>query len=128
MGNYRLSLGSELKLNGVHPQLINVVRRALTLTSHPFCVIEGVRSKERQQELFQQGKSHTLNSRHLTGHAVDLAPLIDGSIPWQSWQAFEVLAETIKQAAKLCHVSLVWGGDWAMRDGPHFELCRKEWP
>lgn len=125
---FRLSARSILNLQGVNPILMNVVHRALMLTTQPICVIEGVRNKARQLELYNQGKTQTLNSRHLTGHAVDLAPLVDGVIPWESWQAFEKLAGTMKQAAKLCQVSLIWGGDWIMRDGPHFELDRKEWP
>lgn len=128
MESHRLSVRSEDNLQGVHPQLVNVVRRALTLSPRPFCVTEGLRDKARQQALYLQGKSKTLNSRHLTGHAVDLAPLIDGVIPWQRWDEFAQLAQAMKQAAQACHVTVIWGGDWAMRDGPHFELCRKEWP
>ncbi|ECF7068848.1 M15 family peptidase [Salmonella enterica subsp. enterica] len=124
-----LSNRSEQALCGVHPELINVVRRAFILSSTDFIVIEGLRSQARQRELMQAGASRTFNSRHLTGHAVDLAPWVNGTIPWQDWHAFSSVASAMKSAARELNVSLVWGGDWkSFRDGPHFELSREVYP
>ncbi|WLI78415.1 M15 family metallopeptidase [Kosakonia sp. H02] len=124
-----LTQRSEQALCGVHPELVRVVRRALELSPVDFIVIEGLRSQERQRELMQAGVSRTLKSRHLTGHAVDLAPWVNGTIPWNDWQAFTNVALAMKSAAQELNVSLVWGGDWkTFRDGPHFELSREAYP
>ena len=71
---YRLSQRSMQNLSGVHPDLVAVVKRAIEITEQDFSVIEGIRNIDRQRKLVAQGKSQTMNSRHLTGHAVDLAP------------------------------------------------------
>ena len=120
---FRLSLASMSKLVGVHPDLVAVVTRAITQSPIDFMVIEGLRTKERQAQLKAAGASQTLHSRHLTGHAVDLGALVGGELRWD-WPLYHKLAEAMKQAAKECGVSIVWGGDWrTFKDGPHFELA-----
>lgn len=115
------------KLVGVHPDLVRVVRRLID-EGVAFQVIEGVRSLERQRALFAAGKSKTMNSRHLTGHAVDLAPVVKGQILWD-WSLFDTLAVAVKAAAKAENVPLEWGGDWSnFRDGPHWQLPWAEYP
>jgi peptidoglycan L-alanyl-D-glutamate endopeptidase CwlK len=70
-----------------------------------------------------------MNSRHLTGHAVDIVPWINRTIPWNDWQIFTLVAQAMKQAAQDLNIPLVWGGDWkTFRDGPHFELSREAYP
>lgn len=119
---FRFGSVSEARLNGVHPDLQKVVRRALELTPIDFMVLEGIRTKERQKVLFEKGATKTLNSRHLTGHAVDLAPVIDGKVSWD-WPLYHKLAPAVKQAAKELGVAITWGGDWrTFKDGPHWEL------
>ena len=69
-----------------------------------------------------------MNSRHLTGHAVDLAPYIGGEIRWD-WPPFHHIAAAMKAAAAELAVPLTWGGDWkTFKDGPHFELHRGTYP
>jgi peptidoglycan L-alanyl-D-glutamate endopeptidase CwlK len=93
-----------------------------------FRVTEGLRTLERQRQLKRQGASRTLNSRHITGHAVDVFVLLKGVGTWD-FKQYKRLAAVIKQAAKLEKVPIVWGGDWvSFRDGPHFELQRKVYP
>jgi peptidoglycan L-alanyl-D-glutamate endopeptidase CwlK len=118
------SARSERRLKGVHPDLVRVVRRALELAPIDFSIVEGVRTKKRQAELVKAGASWTMNSRHLTGHAVDIAPYIAGQIRWD-WPPFRVLSITMKTAAIEQGVPIIWGGDWKVKDGPHFELDRK---
>lgn len=114
---------SERCLEGVHPDLVAVVRKARETT--PFRVTEGVRSIARQRELVAQKRSQTLKSRHLTGHAVDLVDMAG------SYRKAEMktIAEAMKAAATEIGVKLVWGGDWtSFQDTPHFELERHAYP
>lgn len=128
MKSFKLSKRSLAKLNGVHPDLVEVVKLALKLSEVDFAVLEGLRTPARQQELFDAGASKTLNSRHLTGHAVDLGAYVNGKIRWD-WPLYHKIAEAMKAAALVRGVDIVWGGDWrTFKDGPHFELNRKVYP
>lgn len=113
------------RLSGVHPDLVAVVKLAIELSDIDFQVIEGVRSKARQEQLVKAGASRTLNSRHLTGHAVDLAALVNDSIRWD-WPLYFKIADAMKKAATQLKIKIVWGGDWkTFKDGPHFELSKE---
>jgi len=128
MTQFRIGAKSLKKLDGVHPDLVSVVAKAINLTTVDFAVLEGLRTLARQKELYSVGASKTLNSRHLTGHAVDLGVLIKGKIAWD-WPLYEIVADAMKQAALELKVPIVWGGDWTtFKDGPHFELARRRYP
>lgn len=121
---FRLSKRSLANLQGVHPDLAAVVRLAIELTHVDFIVTEGRRSSQRQAALMQQGKTQTLNSRHLTGHAVDVAALVDGSVNWDMAN-YRQIAAAMKNAAQQLNIPIEWGGDWkSFKDGPHFQLPR----
>lgn len=125
---YKLGVRSRLNLRGVHPDLVRVVERAIQLTDVDFTVTEGLRTEKRQKELRAAGASLTMNSRHLTGHAVDVAALVNGKVRWD-WPLYPRIASAFKQAAKELNVPIVWGGDWKrLKDGPHFELSRAAYP
>jgi peptidoglycan L-alanyl-D-glutamate endopeptidase CwlK len=125
---FKLSARSRSRLAGVHPDLVRVVERAIQLTDVDFAVIEGVRTLEKQREYVASGASQTLNGRHLTGHAVDLAAYVGRELRWD-WPLYHRLAAAMKQAAVELSISIVWGGDWKkFPDGPHFELSRKDYP
>ena len=150
-----ISARCESRLAGVHPDLVRVVRRAAE-DGALFRVTEGLRTRERQAELVAKGASQTMNSRHLTGHAVDLAPLVDGAVSW-NWTHFFPLADAVAHAAVTEGVLLIWGGAWGRMvqdwpqgsakqaqaayvaerlaagrkpflDGPHFELPAADYP
>jgi peptidoglycan LD-endopeptidase CwlK len=120
---FSLSKVSRDNMTGVNPLLVKIVERAITYTKVDFRVIEGLRSPERQAELFKDGKSQTLKSKHITGQAVDLCALVEGKVSWD-WRAYWAIAEAMKRAASELGVKdLVWGGDWrTFKDGPHFQL------
>lgn len=124
--SFNLSARSRARLLGVHPDLVRVVKRAITVTVVDFSVVEGVRTLAKQLEYFNKGKSKTMHSRHLTGHAVDLAPwmMVNGvlTIDWESAAGWEALADAMKSSAYDLNVPLEWGGDWKWRDAPHFQL------
>ena len=133
------------KLKGVHPDLVGLVNELSQRSKVKFSVIEGLRTKERQAALVRAGASKTSNSRHLTGHAVDLWPLdangknlpSDAAFPRGSavaqaasnalWAGLRQIAAEAKVIAKERGVLLEWGGDWGW-DAPHFQLNRKVYP
>ncbi len=123
---FRFSQRSLNALEGVHPKLVAIAHRALELSPVDFVVTEGLRTKERQAKLVKAGASRTLNSQHILGRAIDVAPWIDGTVRWD-WSPFHKIARAFKTAAAEQGVVIVWGGDWkTFKDGPHFELGRRE--
>jgi len=125
---YKLGPRSKQRLNGVHEDLAKVVERAIEITTVDFTVLEGLRTPERQKVLMEAGASQTLNSRHITGHAVDLGAWIEDEVRWD-WPLYHKIASAMKEAAKEAGVAIVWGGDWrTFKDGPHFELDRRKYP
>lgn len=125
---FRFSSRSLRNLEGVHPDLVAVAHRALQLTEVDFLVTEGLRTREKQIELVRAGASRTTRSRHLTGHAIDVAAWVAGEVRWD-WPLYEELSRAFKRAAAELKIPIVWGGDWkTFRDGPHYELSRTEYP
>lgn len=130
---FELGARSRKALEGVHPDLIKVVERAIELSEIDFKVTEGVRTLARQRELVAAGASTTLKSRHLPGKdgvcfAVDLGALVGGKIRWD-WPLYSKLAVAMKQASIEVGVPIEWGGGWkTFKDGPHFQLPNKQYP
>jgi peptidoglycan L-alanyl-D-glutamate endopeptidase CwlK len=139
---YALGPQSRARLQGVHPDLVKVVERAIELTDQDFMVLEGVRTPARQKELYAQGRTApgpkvtwTLNSNHFInsktgfGHAVDLVPF---PVDW-SHTKLDVVSKAMFAAAWELGVPIRWGADWdrdgkprekGETDSPHFELHR----
>lgn len=122
---------SERNLSGVHPDLVKVVRATDEDWSRDglgLIVTEGVRTTLRQAELYKVAATQTMNSRHLTGHAVDLAATVNGDVRWD-WPLYHRLGALMKSNALRLGVKMVWGGDWkTFKDGPHFELDWAAYP
>lgn len=153
MSKFKLSQRSLSRLDGVHPDLVSVVKRAIQLTEIDFGITEGLRTKERQRELVASGASKTMNSRHLTGHAVDVVAYLGSDVRWD-WALYVTIAEAFQKAARELGVPIVWGGCWSrldlvmdidqaiadytarkrreggrpLLDGPHYELCPHSYP
>ena len=116
------------KLKGLHPDLVKVGNRAWEIAPGSFRVTEGLRTKERQKELLDAGATTTMNSRHITGHAVDIAAEVAGKVRWD-WPLYRNLAVVFKEAAKIEGVPIEWGGDWkSFKDGPHYQLPWRSYP
>jgi len=125
---FALGQRSKDRLNGVHPGLVKVIEEAIKESPLDFSITEGLRTKERQKVLFDTGKSQTMNSRHITGKAVDIAVIREGEVTWD-FKYYQLVAEHIKKVAKELGIDIVWGGDWqSFKDGPHFELHRSVYP
>lgn len=140
MSTFTLGAKSLSKLKGVHPDLVAVVKLAITLTTADFTVGEGVRTLKTQQKYVRIGASKTLRSRHIPssnkcnkGCAVDLWALndIDGDgdldVNWVE-KNYKPLAEAMKAAAKQLNIPIEWGVDLWGWDAPHFQLPWKEYP
>jgi len=123
-----LDARSERNLKGVHPDLVRVVVRALDVAPGTFVITEGLRTLARQRQLLAAGASTTLKSRHITGHAVDVAALVSSKVRWD-WPLYARIAVIMKDAANDLEIPLEWGGDWKkFKDGPHFQLPWKVYP
>jgi peptidoglycan L-alanyl-D-glutamate endopeptidase CwlK len=123
-----------MRLKGVRAELCDVAslaaqRIAEEMPRVKFFITEGLRTKERQEQLYAAGSTWTMNSRHLTGHAFDFALTVNGKVRWD-WPLFAKAGEIVKGVAEDLGVRIVWGGDWkkVRRDGPHVELDRKFYP
>lgn len=115
-------------LEGVHPELVRVVKRADELGAR-FHITCGLRTEVEQHRLVKAGKSRTMKSRHLTGHAVDFVVAEPGGGVSYDHADMKACADIFKQAAKECGVAIEWGGDWrSFVDTPHIELDRKSYP
>lgn len=138
---------SEQCLQGVHPDLVWVVRQALAVSMVDFAVIEGLRSIERQRELYAQGRTKpgrvvtwTMQSKHIRqpdgfGHAVDLLPVnpVTGILDWNFNAGFQAISAAMFTASDALRIAIRWGRDWD-RDGvigemgegdaPHYELFK----
>jgi len=155
MSQFILGTRSLNELNGVNDALVRVVKRAIQITPVDFAVVDGLRTLEEQKRYVATGASQTLNSRHLTGHAVDLAAFVGNKARWELDLLCKV-AEAMRFAASECEVPLRWGGHWDVLlteatqpteelvqdyiqrrisagrkpfvDAPHFELPRNLFP
>ncbi len=123
--SFKLSTRSLKSLEGVHPDLVAVVKQAIKITPIDFVVIEGLRTEARQRELYRAGASRTMNSRHLTGHAVDLAVWL-GTVRWEQ-PLYDRLAVAVKLAATDVGVQIEWGYDLWGWDSPHWQLPRHKY-
>lgn len=129
-----MGLRKQERLAGVHDDLARVAQRAAELCPFDIIVLEGVRTLERQQKLVAQGASRTMKSRHLTGHAIDLAPVLDTDgdgdveVSWH-WPHYNQLAPIVFKAAEELGVPVEWGGAWTtFKDGPHWQLPVDRYP
>ncbi len=152
---YVLGQRSQKKLEGVHPDLVKVVQRAIQITPIDFSVVDGLRTMAEQIAYVKSGASQTLDSRHLTGHAVDLTAWVGQKIRWELDLLCKI-ASAMRSAANESGISLRWGANWDILltdsdsptedivqeyirnrinagrkpfvDAPHFELPRTKYP
>ena len=108
---FKLSKRSISRLQGINKDLIDVVNRAINITEVDFGVTEGLRTAEKQQELYDRGASQTLKSKHITGNAVDLVAYIGPRVSWEL-QVYDEIADAMGQAAEELDIELRWGAAW----------------
>lgn len=113
---FQLSTRSLTNLQGVDERLVAVVRRAIDITAVDFGVIEGVRSREWQIELYEKGASQIREGgKHVEGKAVDLMAYIGTRGSWEL-NLYDNIADAMKQAAIENNVAIRWGAAWNVPD------------
>jgi peptidoglycan L-alanyl-D-glutamate endopeptidase CwlK len=129
----KFSQNSRNKLKGVHPLLVASLELALQTSPHDFAIVQGVRTQEEQNALYEQGRTKpgpivtwTRNSNHLVkkdgyGHAIDFAAFVDGKISWDE-KYYTPIADAIIKAGKQAGVTLESGAYWKNKDWGHIEI------
>ena len=118
---FSLSSRSRGKLEGVHPDMVAVVERAIELTKVDFGVTYGVRTLDEQKRLYESGRSQTMNSKHLlqddTGysHAVDVVAYDGSDVVWEI-NVYDDICDAFKKAAEMHGVAIKWGAAWSEGD------------
>jgi peptidoglycan L-alanyl-D-glutamate endopeptidase CwlK len=124
--SFKLSNRSKGKLEGVHPDMVAVVERAIGLTKVDFGVTYGVRELEEQKRLVASGRSQTMKSKHLvqedTGysHAVDVVAYDGSDVVWEI-NVYDDICDAFKQAAEELGVAVKWGAAWSEGDIRSYE-------
>ena len=98
---------SKSRLKGVDARLVNVLNQLIKIMD--VTIIEGLRSKERQEQLLAQGKTKTRFSKHIEGKAVDLAPY---PIDWEDRERFHYMGGMLRGIGHQLGLKIRWGGDW----------------
>ena len=113
---FNLSKRSLERLEGVHPKLVETVKKAIEYTEIDFGCIYGVRDLATQEKLFKSGKSQTMKSKHLIqddgySHAVDLMAYDSGEPSWDIVD-YWLIADAMKKASTETGTILRWGASW----------------
>lgn len=138
---YKLGTRSLNNIIGVHPDLEKLLKVSIVDSPVDFTIVEGVRTSQRQRELYNQGRStpgkivtyvdgvnkksnHQIKSDGY-GHAVDIYPFFLGKVQVNhkdTVKCLNLISNHIKKKADELGIKITWGGDWKMKDYPHFEL------
>jgi len=133
---------SQEKLATCHPDIQKVMNEAIKLFD--FTIVCGTRTVEEQKKLYAQGRTKpgikvtnidgvTKKSKHnhSPSQAVDIAPWVNGAIPWNDNKKFDEMAKIVLECAKKLGIKIIWGADWdsdgnitehKLIDRPHFEI------
>jgi len=118
--SFKLSKRSLGKLEGVHPDMVATVKRAIELTKVDFGITCGLRTLEEQKRLVATGRSQTMNSKHIPqsdeySHAVDCLAYIDGEVCWEI-NVYDDICDAMAAAAKETGAAIKWGAAWSEGD------------
>lgn len=127
---FKLSSRSLGKLEGVHPDMVNTVKRAIELTKVDFGVTYGVRTLEEQEKLYKAGRSQTMKSKHLIqdsgySHAVDLVAYDGPNVVWEL-NVYDDICDAMAEAAKEVGAAIKWGAAWSEGDIRSYEGTAEE--
>ena len=122
--SFKLSRRSLDRLEGIDEGLQEVVKMAITLSKTDFGVVQGLRTKQQQEELVAKGASQTMKSKHLEGKAFDIMAYVNGRASWEL-NLYDDLADAIKEAAVTLGIPICWGAAWATPQAPYPMDIRK---
>ena len=127
---FKLSSRSLGKLEGVHPDMVNTVKRAIELTKVDFGVTYGVRTLEEQEKLYKAGRSQTMKSKHLIqdsgySHAVDLVAYDGPNVVWEL-NVYDDICDAMAEAAEEVGAAIKWGAAWSEGDIRSYEGTAEE--
>lgn len=134
----RFSKRSLKNLEGVHPDMVRLMHEAIKNTPIDFTITQGVRTEAEQLALYSLGRTASgmivtncdgirNKSNHQVksdgyGHAVDLYPYLYGKVNVNAVNELRIIAKHILSIADELAIPIQWGGNWKMRDYPHFEI------
>ena len=108
---YKFGKRSKKRLEGVDHRVIQVLDELIKVID--VTILEGVRSTEKQQEYFKNGKSKIdgikKKGQHQLGKAVDLAPY---PVDWKDRERFHYMGGMVRGIAHQLGYKIRWGGDW----------------
>ena len=139
---YKLSTRSLNTMAGVHPDIVKVIKEAITNSPYDFMITQGLRTAKYQNELYQQGRTkrglkvtnadgYTKKSNHQMkidgfGYAIDFVVMDktkkDG-FDWDTESKYEAVAKHILDTGHKLGIALEWGGNWRFKDYPHVQLA-----
>jgi len=133
MSNFKFGKTSLKRMEGLDEKLIETLNLAIKETKVDFSIAEGLRTAERQNELFKKGLSeldgYKKKSAHQSGLAVDIVPYVPekGGALWElkgNEAEWLEVGRAILRSARLLGVNLEWGLTYNIGNGydlPHFE-------
>jgi peptidoglycan L-alanyl-D-glutamate endopeptidase CwlK len=127
MSKFAYGNASKSKLEPLQPNLKKVAARAIELTPIDFTIVQGLRTVAQSAENIKNGTSFLSDpnkSKHITGNALDFAPLKNGKIDWNDLEAFKTVADAFFAAARELNIKIRWGGDWNMNGDYKDEIAR----
>ena len=98
---------SRKRLKGVNTKLVNVLNELIKIMD--VTIIEGLRTKERQEELLKRGATNVKYSKHMEGKAVDVAPY---PVNWDDRERFHYMGGMVRGIGQQLGTKIRWGGDW----------------
>jgi peptidoglycan L-alanyl-D-glutamate endopeptidase CwlK len=115
---FELSANSRTRMKGIDPNLIAIANLAIKITKVDFGIPKygGLRTKEDQNKLFNEGKSkadgYVKLSHHQSGEALDFYAYVDGKASWQPNHLAMVACAFLQAASMLGH-KINWGCLWS---------------
>ena len=136
---YKLSTRSLDTMAGVNPNLVKVIKEAITTSPFDFMVTQGLRTAKYQNELYQQGRTkrglkvtnadgYIKKSNHQMkvdgyGYAIDFVVMIGKTFDWDTKSRYRAVAQHILDTGHKLGINLEWGGDWKFKDYPHIQIA-----
>ncbi len=119
MGKYRYSKRSELKLDSCHFSLQLLAREMLAMEIVDIVILSGRRGMKEQNALYPKysnamwpSSKHNVEPPKKLSDAIDMAPIVNGKIPWQKddegYEFWYILGGMAMAIAKKHSLNIKW--------------------